>query len=785
MAGSDVQNRIIGTSERRPDARRLLHGRATFLDDVHMPGMFSVAFLRSPHAHARIRAIDTDTAGKLPGVVRVVTGADLGAVCKPWGTSPQFAGMIERTQTAMPTDRVCHQGQAVVAVVAEDRATAEDAVELIEVSWELLPAAADLRGSLDQSAALAHPDLPNNLAFAAQLGSGPVDDAFAGADLVIEDAFTFARVTGAPMETRGVIANYMPAEESLTVYQSQTSPHMLQSLYADLLGLEEHRVRVICPNIGGSFGVKIHLYADEIATCAISRLIGRPVKFVADRAESFMSDIHAREHRILARMALSRDGRFLAFDVEDLFGIGPFSNFPLSSAHEGMGAVRMMATPYRVPKFRGRLQVAFQNKGITGQYRGVGHPIACAVTESLVDQAAGALGLAPEEIRRRNYVRDDEYPYQHPTGIKLEALSHQACLAKLLGNVDIEALRREQRALREGGIFRGFGMAAFVEVTAPGPAAYGNLGIPLTTQDSLTLRLEPSGDVRCLISVTDQGQGTHTVIGQIIADTLGVPLAKVAVVSGDSLITPYGSGAWASRATAIGGELALKAAEVLRQTILSCAAGLLQSDARGLGIAKGIIRAENGGAEISLSKLAEIIHFRPQLLPQAAQTSLSVSMHFGHDWPPYVPTNGIQASYVEVEPLTGRVRPLKHWAVDDFGTIINPMLVAEQVRGGVAQGIGEALLEEIRYDENGQLTNGSFVDYLLPKATDIPDIHIDHVETPWPHSRLGAKGAGEAGMTASLAAVLNAVNDALKPFGCRVTDVPLTPERILGALGKL
>jgi carbon-monoxide dehydrogenase large subunit len=408
------------------------------------------------------------------------------------------------------------------------------------------------------------------------------------------------------------------------------------------------------------------------------------------------------------------------------------------------------------------------------------------VTEHLIDKAAGAIGLSPEEMRRRTYTRKDEYPYTHPTGIKLEALSHHECLERIIALMDLPALRAEQARRRSEGIYRGIGLAAFVEVTAPGPAAYGNLGIPTTTQDSVTLRVEPSGQIRCFISVTEQGQGTETVIGQIVAEALGVTFEDVFVFTGDSAMTPYGGGAWASRGTAIGGELALQAAKALRRNILDCAAPLLQTEADALTMADGMITASGGApAEISLSKLADMVHFRPQLLPQGAQRQLAVTQQFGHDWPPYVPTNGIQASHVEVDVKTGHVRLLGHWAVDDFGTIINPMLVAEQVRGGIVQGIGEALFEEIIYDDRGQLTNGSFVDYLLPKASEMPDIIVDHVETPWPRSELGAKGAGEAGMTGALAAVLNAVNDALQPFGRSITSVPITPSRILQILGKI
>jgi carbon-monoxide dehydrogenase large subunit len=785
MHDSQAFRRSVGSSQRRPDARRAMEGRAVYLDDVHLPGLLHVAFLRSPHAHGLIRSIDTTAAAALPGVVRVVTASDLAPVCTSWGSSNQFPGLVDRQQFPLAPERASYQGEAVAAVVAESRAVAEDALELIHVEWEPLPAAARLSVALEATP-LAHPDLPSNLAFSAELGQGGTEAAFADAAHVVEDTFVFNRITGTPIETRGVVASYVRADGSLTVWQSQTAPHTLRALYARLLAIEEGSIRVICPTVGGSFGIKIHLYADEVATCALSKLLGRPVKYVADRIESFVTDIHAREHIVRGRLALDRDGTFVAMEVVDRLGIGPFSNYPMSSVHEGMGAVRTSGSPYRIGAFKGRLEVAFQNKTITGQYRGVGHPIACAVTEALVDKAAAALGTAPEELRRRNYTRAEDYPYTHAAGVRLDALSHAQCLDKLLTLMGLPALRREQAELRGKGIHRGIGLSAFVELTAPGPAAYVNVTTPNTTQDGIVLNLDPSGHVRCATSVTEQGQGTHTVIAQIVAKALGVRFEDVTVTSGDSAATPYGGGARASRTTAIGGEVALKAALALKTNVLDCAAALLQAKAEELTLENGMIAHRTGAAAgIELATLANMVHCRPHLLPAGAQTQLSVAMHLGHDWPSFIPTNGIQASYLEVDTGTGMVRLLRHWSVDDFGTIINPLLTAEQVRGGIAQGIGQALYEELIYSEAGQLTNGTFVDYLVPKASDMPDIVIGHVETPWPTTELGAKGAGEAGTTAAVGAVLNAVNDALAPLGCRVTELPITPERILRALGKI
>ncbi|WP_428678196.1 xanthine dehydrogenase family protein molybdopterin-binding subunit [Reyranella sp.] len=782
---SGTTTKAVGSSHRRGDARLFVGGRGTYIDDVAVPGVMHVAFLRSPHAHASIVAIRTAEADALPGVVRVVTAADLAPVCKGWQTSQTYPGLVMRTQYPLAEDRVVFVGQAVVAVVAESRALAEDAVELVEIEWALLPPACDLTAALAPDAARAHPDLAGNLAYQADVGDAEEAALFANSACVVEASFRFNRQTVMPMETRGVVANYLPGDGSLTVYQSHTAPHQLRSLYATHLGLDEGRIRVICPHVGGSFGAKIHLYSDEVATVAISCLIGRPVKFIADRLEALMTDIHCREQIVTARLALDGEGKFVAWRAQTRLAMGAFSTHPGSSVQEGDEAVRLAMAPYRVPHVGGRLEVVFQNKNIVGQYRGVGHPIAAAIGEHLIEKAAAATGRDPVALRLANYVPDDAYPVKTRTGIDLDALSHQACLRRLTEIVDIPALRAENERLRVKGIHRGFGIACFIERTATNAPSNAHIR-KATAQDGITLSIDPSGAVRCAISVTDQGQGTHTVMAQVIADELGVAVDRIRIVSGDSQATPYGSGVRASRGTAVGGELALQASRELRAVVLEVAAQLLQTSATQLTISHGMIGAADGeGSGISLADLAEIVHFKPQLLPRGAQVSLSLSRHLGHDWPALVPTNGVQASLVEVDVWTGAVRLLRHWAVDDFGTIVNPLLVGEQVRGGISQGIGQALFEELVYDAAGQVQNASLADYLVPLASDLPDMVIDHVETPWPHSVLGAKGAGEAGTTGAVGAVLNAVNDAIRPLGAAITELPMTPERLLAALKRL
>lgn len=778
-------NRAMGSSRPRADAKIFVEGRGCYLDDVQVGKVLHVAFLRSPYAKASFGALQTVKAAAAEGVVGVYTAADLAQVCRGWETSQTYPGLLMRTQTALATSEALYVGQPVVAVVADTRALAEDAIELIEVDWEPQAGACRLEEALGENAPRAHSDLVDNSAYRSRIGDEPKDSPFETAAIVVEEAFSFHRLTGCSMETRGVIATYLPGDKSLTVYQSHTAPHQLRSLYAMHLGLDEGSIRVVCPHVGGSFGVKIHLYADEIATVAIARIVGRPVKFVADRLESFVSDIHAREQILTARLALDGEGRFLGWEGTSLLAIGPFSTHPGSSVQEGDEALRMAMAPYRIPYACGRLDVVFQNKTMVGQYRGVGHPIGTAISEYMIDKAAAQMGIEPAELRIRNYIPDDSYPIRTRSGVDLEALSHQKCMSRLLELIDLPKLREEHAALRQHGIFRGIGFASFIERTATNAPSSAHIR-KATAQDGITLAIDPSGAVRCAISVTDQGQGTHTVIGQIVADALGVSADRVRVISGDSQATPYGSGVRASRGTPVGGELALQASRRLRLVVLEAAAGLLQMRPDALDMRDGVIAPIGGGTpSISLADLAEVVYFKANSLPAGPQISLSLSMHLGHDWPALVPTNGVQACVAEVDVRTGFVKLLRHWAVDDFGTIVNPLLVSEQVRGGIAQGIGQALYEELVYSDEGQLTNGTFADYCVPLAADLPDIVVEHVETPWPYTSLGAKGAGEAGTTGSVGAVLNAVNDAIRPLGAKITELPMTPLRILKALGRL
>ncbi|MHA1108579.1 MAG: xanthine dehydrogenase family protein molybdopterin-binding subunit [Alphaproteobacteria bacterium] len=785
----DRPNSYIGRTLSRSGARRAVAGRGKYTDDFSLPRMVHAAFVRSPYAHAKIIRIDMAAAAAQPGVVLVMNGAELAERCSgPWvGTLTCFEGMKSAPQYPMAVDRACWQGEPVAMVVAATRAEAEDGCELVEIEWQELPAAIEKKTALDKATPVIHPDLGDNLAFQKVIESGDVDAAFEAADIVIEDSFDFGRHTAVSLEPRALLADYDPGTQRLTIHTSSQCPHMIQAVFARTLNVPEHNVRIIAPDVGGSFGLKIHTFGDEVAATAASIQLGRPVKFIADRLESFVSDIHARENLVKGRIAVSKDGEIQAFDIDVLAGVGAYSQYPRTSVFEANQILNITGGAYKHQHYRATAKVVYLNKVPTSQYRAVGHPIGNTVGESLVDQAAHACGLDPIEIRRRNIMEDDCYPAMTAGGIEVADLSHQRCLEALVEKMDYAALREEQAALREKGIQRGIGIASFIKGTAPGPHGYyGAGGAPIASQDACTIKLEPSGGVLCMVGVTDQGQGVDTVMEQIAAAALGVPIESVRVISGDTDAVPYGGGTYASRATAIGGEATYQAARDLRAEILTIAGSLLQAEPSALDIVDGnVVDAGDSNARISLAEIGRIGHFQLGELPNSIQPVLSATRRFRLLDALYIFTNGIHGAWVEVDTDTGFIRLLKHWVVEDCGRVINPILADEQVRGGCVQGIGGALFEHCVYDDAGQLQNGTMADYVTPMAGEMPDIDVVHIQTPTTVSELGAKGVGESGTGAAPAVVMNAVNDALKPFGAKVTAQPMTPESVLQALGKI
>jgi aerobic carbon-monoxide dehydrogenase large subunit len=777
----------IGASLPRSNALRLLTGRGQYVDDLNPPRGLHAAVLRSPYAHARIVALDVAAAAAAPGVARVLTGRDVAKLCDPYvGVLKHVAGMQSAPQWPLAVERACWQGEPVALVVAATRAEAEDALALIEVEWEELPAVTDAESALDPQTPVIHPGLGSNLCFERVVEAGDVAAAFAQADHVIEAEFNTGRHTAVTLEPRSILADFNAADGQLTVWHSTQVPYMMQWILARHFRLPETQVRVIAPDVGGGFGMKIHIYGDEMAAVAASLLLGRPVKFVADRLESFVGDFHARGHRVRARMALTKTGEILGVEADDLYGIGAYSGYPRGSANEGLQVSNLVCAAYRRGAYRAVSRAVFQNKAMYGQYRAVGHPIACLVSEGLMDLAAATLNEDPAEFRRRNYIRPDSYPLKLPGGPVMEKLSQHEALEQLLQMMDYRNLRAEQTQLRAAGVHRGIGLASFVENSNPSAATYGQGGVSIASQDSCTLKLTATGGVVAASSITECGQGGYAVIQQVVAAVCGVPFAQVKVVLGDTETTPVGGGVWGSRGTGICGEAALQAGKALKANILAFVARLQESEASLFDIRDGrVIQTQSGAEVMTLEAVARTAYFRTDQVPQDFQPELTVTRSYAQKTYNGAYTNGIQASYLEVDTDTGFVKLLGHWVVDDCGTIINPLLVDEQIRGACVQGIGAALFEQCLYSAEGQLLNGSLMDYLVPMAGEMPDIAVGHTCTPTGTSELGAKGAGEAGTAGASAAVLNAVNDALRPLGGAVFNLPVTPESILRALQRL
>jgi carbon-monoxide dehydrogenase large subunit len=782
-ASSSVE---IGRAMPRAATKRLVAGRGRYLDDISLKGELYGAFLRSRHPHAAFKISDTAAAASLPGVVRILTADDIDGVCLPWKCVLQNApSLASPEQRALARERAVFQGEPIALVIAHSRAVAEDALELIEVEWSELPAVTSLEAAASPASVTAHVGLKDNICWTFEHRTGDPGKAFADAAHIVSRRLDFARKTGVPLEPRGILASYDPSTNAMLVHVSHQMPHQFQLHLSELLNMSMHDVRVICTDVGGGFGIKMHVYPEEIAVCAASKLLGRPVKFVADRIESMLSDVHAREHIVKARMAIDAHGMISAIEVDDIQGLGAYSVYPRSSTAEAMSALRAMGGPYRFDHYSARLRSVLQNKVMTGQYRSVGHPIATAMTECLVEDAARMRGEDSIEFRRRNFLPAEVMPWVSPMGARMVDLSHHKCLDRMMELTDYRKLRADIAAWRKQGRIVGLGLASFVEFTATGAEAYGRANVPVSSLDGVILTLEPTGDIRAQVSAAEIGQGIQQGLAQIIADAAGVKVERVRVSLGDTAASPHGGGAWSSRGASITGEAAWAAGQQLRQEVLKVAGWMLQTTPEALDLRAGRIVSRDSGADrLGIDEIARTVIFHPYELPPGVQPQMTVSQTWSRNTDPFLPTNGVQASLVEIDPASGLVRMLRHWVVEDCGRIINPLLVDEQIRGGVVQGIGEALFEACRYTDEGHFGSGTLADYLVPMAAEMPDIVIAHVETPYSGTVLGAKGAGEAGTCGAPAAVLNAVNDALAPFGGRIDELPISPVAVLAALGS-
>ncbi len=755
---------LVGKSVRRREDPRLLTGTATYVDDIKMPGMHHACVVRSPHAAARIRGIDVKAALERPGVAAVFTGAEVKAL-GPVPCAASLPGLRVPHHHLLAQDRVYYVGHPVAVVVATDRYIARDAADLVEVDYDPLPAVADPEKAIATGAPAVHPDWPDNTAFTFHQEGGDIERAFREAEVVVKQRITSQRLIPTSMETRGVVAEWRPGDRAINLYSSTQIPHLMRTLVAGILGMPENRLRVITPEVGGGFGSKLNVYAEEALMSFIAMRIGKPVKWIESRRENFLATIHGRGHVDYFELAAKRDGTMLGLKLKLIQDLGAYLQL-LTPAIPTL-SVLMMPGLYNFKNISADIVGVFTNCTPTDAYRGAGRPEATHGIERMVDILAAELKMDPAEIRLKNFV--GEFPYNTPTGLVYDSGNYAEPLKRALAEVDYPALRREQESGRKSGKLMGIGISTYGEICAMGPSP----ALPAGGWESATVKIEPTGKVTVMTGASPHGQGEETTFAQVVADELGVDIDDVTVLHGDTAVVQYGIGTFGSRGTAVGGAALYHALQELKAKIKKFGAMMLETGE--VSLVGGSCVDERSGKSVSFAEVAAAAHHAKKLPPNT-QPGL-VATHF---WEPpnFTFPFGSHVVITEVDRETGAIAIRRYVAVDDCGRILNPMLVDGQVHGGVAQGLGQALWEEAVYDENGQLLTGELTDYAIPKAQFMPWIESSHTETPSPVNPLGVKGVGEAGTIGCSPAVVNSVVDALAPFGVRHIDMPLTPEKI-------
>jgi carbon-monoxide dehydrogenase large subunit len=753
----------VGSSIRRREDRPLLTGAGRFVDDIKLPGMLHMAVIRSPHAHARLVAVDTRAAARIPGVAAVITGSDLPSPIPRLPAVPMYPGVTRVLHPLLAETVVRYAGEPVAAVLARDRYVARDAAERVRAEYEPLPAVVDLDAALEPGAPVIHPALGSNVVFTLDAGGGDLEATFRQADVVVEAEFEQPRLAAVPLECRGVVASYDVARERLEVWLSTQIPHGARDGIAEVLGIPPARVRVVAPEVGGGFGAKGMLYPDEALAAYMAWHLRRPVKWVEDRVENLRATIHGRGQRARLRAAASREGVILAVEGDILADLGAYclsvaAVIPSLTPRVALGA-------YRIAQARFRLRGVATTQTPTGPYRGAGRPEGAYYIERLTDLIAARLEMDPADVRRRNFI--ETFPYRSPTGLVYDSGSYRALLDRALARADYARWRDEQVRRRcSGGRPLGIGVSCWIELAGGGELWEEGM-----------VRLEPSGRVTVLTGSSAHGQGHETVFSQIIADALGVEPEHVTVLHGDTDVIPEGIGTFASRSLALGGSAVAKAADEVRGRVIAIAARLLEAAPHDLVLGGGrvIVRGTPGRA-VSLADVARTAAGARS--GEAAGLSANVRFEAERGMVP----SGAHVAVVEVDPETGIVRILQYVAVDDCGRVVNPLIVDGQVHGSVVQGIGQALFERIAYDGAGQPLTASLLDYAVPAAPQLPAIETDRIETPSPVNPLGAKGVGESGTTGAPPAVVGAVIDALRASGATAVALPVTPERVWRAL---
>jgi carbon-monoxide dehydrogenase large subunit len=767
--------RYIGKPLKRKEDPRLIQGLGHYVDDLRLPEMHYAAFVRSPYAHAKVRSVDVSKARTAPGVVLALTGADVKGAIGFVPCAAQIPDMKSAPRPVLAVNRVRFMGEAVAVIVATDRYAARDAVDLVEVDYEPLTPVVDPEKAMAKGAPVLHEPYKDNVAYRWELEGGDLKKAFKQADKVIRQRIINQRLIPMAMEPRGVMADYKPGEKQLTVWSSTQIPHLLKTQIAVMLRVPEHSVRVITPEVGGGFGSKLNVYPEEALCGYLATQLGKPVKWIESRRENFQTTIHGRDQIDDLEIAVKRDGTVLGLRCKVIADLGAYYQLltPLIPTLTGL----MMCGCYKIPAARMEITGVLTNKMATDAYRGAGRPEATYFVERMMDLVAAELKMDPVEVRRKNFPQPEEFPYATPTGLIYDSANYQKSLDLVLKNAGYTRLRKEQAQLRKKGKLMGIGLSTYVEICAMGPSS----AMPAGGWESATVRVEPTGNVTVLTGSSPHGQGQETTFAQIAADMLGLEPDEVQVVHGDTAAVSYGIGTFGSRATAVGGTAVYKCLEKLRSKLAQIAGHILGEDPGKLVFRDKKILSKSSKKSLNFVEAVGAAYMA-KTLPPGMEPGLEAVTFFE-------PTNftfpfGAHVCVVEVDSETGDVKVVKYVAVDDCGNVINPMLVDGQIHGGIVQAMGQALLEEAVYDENGQLITGELMDYAIPRAADIPWMELSRTVTPSPVNPMGVKGVGEAGTIGATPALINAVVDALSPLGVRHVDMPVKRERIWQLLHK-
>jgi carbon-monoxide dehydrogenase large subunit len=775
-----LRPRHVGMPIRRTEDPRLLTGNGEYTADRKPDRALHVAFRRSEQPHADIVAIDTTKAKEAPGVLAVFTADDVAELCKPVIPVSRMPNYYATPILALASKKVRYVGEAVVAVIAEDRYLAEDALELIDIEYAPLEAVTDPERAVSDNAPLLHEEAATNVLVAREFKKGDVRADLATAHIRVRDRFEMTRKAPLAMEPRSYSAEFENRRDSITLYTSSNVPGIVRDALAEALDLPGHRLRVVAPDVGGSFGSKGSLYPEEILLCVAARKLRRSIKWTADRLEDISSSSQAFAEIIDAEMGFDANGIAVALEADVIGDVGAYSIYPWTCALEPVQVVSFLPGPYKIRSYRGAVRGVATNKPPTGPYRGVGRPVSTFVTERLMDMGAKALGIDPLEIRRRNLVGADEFPYRIASGIIWDKTGFVECLEAAAQAGEYGKLRSRQRAARAEGRYFGIGLASYAELTGIGSRISAAPGMPINTgSETAKIRIDSTGAVTAAFGVASHGQGLETTLAQIIADDLGARFEEIRVIQGDSEAVPMSTGTYASRSAVLGGGAAKHASLILQEKIKKVASHLLEAAADDIEVSGGVATVTGTDRAVTFKQIAKAVYSDMKTLPVEARQELEASFT-------YDPINGTTACAthlvaVEVDPATCFVKIHKYIVAEDCGRIINPMIVDGQVHGGVAQGIGAALYEEMIYDEDGQLLSASLVDYVIPSAVEIPNIDVVHIESESAVAG-GFRGMGEGGTIGAPAAIANAISDALSVLDINVSILPMTPERIFRLL---